>query len=402
MKGVQHLQHVVVLSPPPRAAPLSAPPPAPPPRSPRLVHAAQRRSCPHHAAAGDQLQTKLRRLLNADSKENLFSADRQRRYRRLWDDDDDAVGVEGRRGNVPRGQPEHGKGGGGCSVHHKSLPDLHASPATSTPSSPDTSLGSSESWSASERRRRRSASSTPRDAMSTVSSGGRTHKSQPECSRHRAGSAGQSSEVFALRPERSDSGNTSRSHTTTSSQLASSSSERREGRAGQDCRRDAGSPSSYSDSGAEEVHSPTLVRSGEGRRPILRSKSDISHRYSRGPPPVPARPQPRSVAQLELFFEHLGLDNHDYRCLSSQATGSSSPVYFSSVSSVDSVTAWGPWAGCGPGLESGGSLRGGVAPGPNQHRPCEQPSIVERNARIIKWLCNCRKAQAAAAPRKPS
>jgi hypothetical protein len=25
--------------------------------------------------------------------------------------------------------------------------------------------------------------------------------------------------------------------------------------------------------------------------------------------------------------------------------------------------------------------------------PGSEPSIVERNARIIKWLCNCRKAQ---------
>lgn len=29
------------------------------------------------------------------------------------------------------------------------------------------------------------------------------------------------------------------------------------------------------------------------------------------------------------------------------------------------------------------------------YRSCEPLSIVERNARIIKWLCNCRKLQAA-------
>lgn len=32
---------------------------------------------------------------------------------------------------------------------------------------------------------------------------------------------------------------------------------------------------------------------------------------------------------------------------------------------------------------------------PRLYRSCEPPSIVERNARIIKWLCNCRKLQAA-------
>ncbi|KAJ8869346.1 hypothetical protein PR048_030921 [Dryococelus australis] len=46
-----------------------------------------------------------------------------------------------------------------------------------------------------ERRRRRSAGSTPGDAMSTVSSGGHTYKSQPECSRQRAGQFRQQSNV---------------------------------------------------------------------------------------------------------------------------------------------------------------------------------------------------------------
>lgn len=49
-------------------------PPALPPKSPRLVPVPQRRtiSGPPSATSGDQLQTKLRRLLNTDSKENVF------------------------------------------------------------------------------------------------------------------------------------------------------------------------------------------------------------------------------------------------------------------------------------------------------------------------------------------
>lgn len=52
-------------------------PPALPPKSPRLVPVPQRRtiSGPPSGTGGDQLQTKLRRLLNTDSKENVFFSD---------------------------------------------------------------------------------------------------------------------------------------------------------------------------------------------------------------------------------------------------------------------------------------------------------------------------------------
>lgn len=52
-------------------------PPALPPKSPRLVPVPQRRtiSGPLSGTGGDQLQTKLRRLLNTDSKENVFFPD---------------------------------------------------------------------------------------------------------------------------------------------------------------------------------------------------------------------------------------------------------------------------------------------------------------------------------------
>lgn len=54
-------------------------PPALPPKSPRLVAVPQRRaiSGPPSGGGSDQLQTKLRRLLNTDSKENVFFPDNQ-------------------------------------------------------------------------------------------------------------------------------------------------------------------------------------------------------------------------------------------------------------------------------------------------------------------------------------
>jgi hypothetical protein len=54
------------------------------------------------------------------------------------------------------------------------------------------------------------------------------------------------------------------------------------------------------------------IHKSERRHAILRSKSDISHRYSVAPrPSLP--PQPRSGAQLDKFFEQLGLDTGDFR-----------------------------------------------------------------------------------------
>ncbi|XP_018322954.1 uncharacterized protein LOC108735479 [Agrilus planipennis] len=101
-------------------------------------------------------------------------------------------------------------------------------------------------------------------------------------------------------------------------------------------------------------------------RPILRSKSDISDRYWRPPDPP--------VSHLEQFFEHLGLTSDSYEEMLNDS-GASSPVFFSDVSTVDSSRP----------IDNNDCC-------PATYRPSEPPSIVERNARIIKWLCNCRKA----------
>lgn len=103
-------------------------------------------------------------------------------------------------------------------------------------------------------------------------------------------------------------------------------------------------------------------------RPILRSKSDISDRYWRPPEPP--------TSHLEQFFEHLGLTSDSYEeMLSNSHSSDDSPTFFSDISSVDSSRPVDNVDYC-----------------PSTFRSSEPPSIVERNARIIKWLCNCRKS----------
>ncbi|XP_017773621.1 PREDICTED: uncharacterized protein LOC108560542 [Nicrophorus vespilloides] len=106
-------------------------------------------------------------------------------------------------------------------------------------------------------------------------------------------------------------------------------------------------------------------------RPILRSKSDISDRYWRPPEPP--------ISHLEQFFEQLGLTGDSYEDMLSLSRSSDSPVYFSDVSTIDSSRP----------LDNGADY----CQSASTYRPSEPPSIVERNARIIKWLCNCRKSQ---------
>nr|CAI5855189.1 unnamed protein product [Callosobruchus analis] len=121
-------------------------------------------------------------------------------------------------------------------------------------------------------------------------------------------------------------------------------------------------------------------------KPILRSKSDISDRYCWRPVPSPVQTgvvdsthSTSAVQNLHQFFEHLGLTSDSYEEMLSTSGSSTSPVFFSDVSTVDSSRAVDNVDNCPPQ---------GAA-----YRSNDPPSIVERNARIIKWLCNCRKMQ---------
>ncbi|KAL0861479.1 hypothetical protein ABMA27_009010 [Loxostege sticticalis] len=127
-------------------------------------------------------------------------------------------------------------------------------------------------------------------------------------------------------------------------------------------------------------------------RPILRSKSDISDRYRRtdGRSPAsapcegedsPDSPSEESL-RLQQFFERLGLEPRQYDSIVRDAPPES-PVFFSSASTVDSnqLAATADYTVQGPGVQK------------PIYRNTEPPSVVERNARIIKWLCQCRKTQ---------
>ncbi|XP_031616604.1 protein kinase 4 [Contarinia nasturtii] len=131
----------------------------------------------------------------------------------------------------------------------------------------------------------------------------------------------------------------------------------------------------------------------DDRKPILRSKSDISHRYfsrnvqkndsmylpENGTINEQQRAKSENFTELERFFDRLGLSD-DYN--NSTDSNRSSPVFFSDVATVDSDQ-----------LPDSTETQLETQP----YRPIEpartQTSIVERNARIIKWLCTCRKMQ---------
>lgn len=138
----------------------------------------------------------------------------------------------------------------------------------------------------------------------------------------------------------------------------------------------------------------------EGRgRPILRSKSDISDRYWRQDngrsSKVSSRP-PRSITQLENFFDRLGLDSDNYQRITEPDSKSSSPIFFDSVSSVDSALGLYSWVSNNQTNQSNqwqNNCSIGMGNDECNQRVNDPPSIVERNARIIKWLCQCRKVQ---------
>ncbi|CAH0717779.1 unnamed protein product, partial [Brenthis ino] len=125
-------------------------------------------------------------------------------------------------------------------------------------------------------------------------------------------------------------------------------------------------------------------------RPILRSKSDISDRRTDGRSPASApcegEDSPDSPsgdsARLQHFFDYLGMDVRQYDAVIRDGD-EDSPVFFSSASTVDSnqLATAADYTVQGPGIQK------------PIYRNTEPPSVVERNARIIKWLCQCRKAQ---------
>ncbi|CRL00080.1 CLUMA_CG013362, isoform A [Clunio marinus] len=179
------------------------------------------------------------------------------------------------------------------------------------------------------------------------------------------------------------------------------------------------------------------VEADDDRRPILRSKSDVSDRYMNRESSAQNRREryhqtaeesfgsngsggssgykmnkSDSLHELEQFFDQLGLDNENYTEIivrtpkkhqrSASATlpvssysdndesEHSSVVFFSDCSTIDSNRII---ADSGPSYNGDQKNIQNNPANPNLYRPSEPPSIVERNARIIKWLCNCKKSR---------
>ncbi|XP_028265877.1 protein FAM110A [Parambassis ranga] len=125
--------------------------------------------------------------------------------------------------------------------------------------------------------------------------------------------------------------------------------------------------------------SPAITRlssSSSRKRPSLtRSKSDMSDRYS------------RAGTELERFFNLCGLDPVDLQ----ELTGSSSDIM--SMARFRSVSA--------PGSECAGSGREDEDDDEDAGKVAERVpygvSVIERNARVIKWLYGLRQAKDTAA-----
>lgn len=125
------------------------------------------------------------------------------------------------------------------------------------------------------------------------------------------------------------------------------------------------------------------------RRPVSRSKSDVSHRYSKRNSEYFPRRNNYTSAEIERFFDTMGLDTVVWHHITSPSIVSSPPCFFESISSVDSNEA-----------RSSVCSEDSIPDIPREglrnydlrvHGPLET-SIVEKNARVIKWLYNCRKA----------
>lgn len=164
-------------------------------------------------------------------------------------------------------------------------------------------------------------------------------------------------------------------------------------------------------------YEPEGLVAGIRRRPILRSKSDISHRYSKSGTDLSQAGSPkrnsRTGAELERFFDTMGLDSSILYVLKTPPSDSSEPVFFNSVSTGSSscIIAGGggdvnpPESDVADEESNANAISGAASAAASmplkdgitnkdllQHGPVET-SIVERNARVIKWLFNCRKVQ---------
>ncbi|XP_013413249.1 protein FAM110B isoform X2 [Lingula anatina] len=125
----------------------------------------------------------------------------------------------------------------------------------------------------------------------------------------------------------------------------------------------------------------SIVRLRPRRYSIQRSRSDLSHRFNRNSNDFSDMSSrlSRTSTDLEKFFNEMGLEGSVIGpMLKSQTESKDELQIFESASSLASPAKWSVCSG-----DSRLDLDGRATP----------TSVVERNARIIKWLCNVRKAR---------
>ncbi|XP_042225819.1 formin-like protein 5 [Homarus americanus] len=367
---------------PPRPVPLSGPaslgaqPPPLPARSPRVTprpkvrgqegHGGRcgsdlRRSLSHGPGdRNDNVQMKLRRLLNTDSQENLAS------LLQPPSDVKPKIPPPAPRGGIKASPPGTYRAEPATVTTHKSLPDLNRS------SSP---AGETDSECGTSGHRRPSCPG----AIPSISIAPEPPPRPPRMFRDPPPPPEHSTDRPPARPPLP--------HRLREPSIPRIS---RSGASAGTLMPTDGRRSSDSDVSAYGGTGSGVNNNEEGRRrPILRSRSDVTHERGRWEEDLHNSLAP---LDLEAFFESMGLDSATHRQLTSPPNSPhSSPVYFEEVSSEES----GPLGGR-RGSSDSDDGRGLSGPGPGPPLPLRgtgEPSIVEKNARVIKWLFNCQKAQ---------
>lgn len=112
-------------------------------------------------------------------------------------------------------------------------------------------------------------------------------------------------------------------------------------------------------------------RSGKG---VGRSHSDISSRYS------------KNFADFDAFFKYCGLDGEVIECIGKENFSALSDKSANQIRSVSVSTSDG-------GFSHNSGESDGIQEEELQEKVYQGTSVIERNARIIKWLYSCKNAQ---------
>ncbi|XP_069462164.1 protein FAM110C [Ambystoma mexicanum] len=130
---------------------------------------------------------------------------------------------------------------------------------------------------------------------------------------------------------------------------------------------------------APQRATPATPEDARRRAGVHRSQSDISSRYS------------KAFSEFDTFFRYCGLEPEVIEALGRERFSPEPPA--ARVRSVSMATS-----DSGFSRHSGGEQ--GLQEDELQGQPHGGPSVIERNARIIKWLYGCRAARQAQGPRE--